>query len=138
MPIRHEVDSGLRIVSSRASGVLLPEEFAAHVRALSEDARILDGFSEILDLRDVVECRMQVPDLVRVVDHALERPVRLRRSAIVCQNPVMLAKMQLYRDFTKPLSFEVGVFNQPVSAAAWLDLGPLQLESVALAERGEG
>lgn len=137
MPIRHEVDSGLRIVSSRASGVLLPEEFAAHVRALSEDERILDGYSEILDLRDVVECRIQVPDLARIVDDALARPLRLRRSAIVSQNPVTLAKMQLYCEFSKPLSFEVGVFNQALSAAAWLDLRPLELQSVALAERSE-
>lgn len=132
MPIRYDVDPGLRLVCSRASGVLGPDDLVDHVRSVATDPSVGVGFNEILDLRDANECLIQVPDLYRVVEESQDHPHRLRRSALVCADHEILPKLLLYQEFSKQLPVEVGVFDRLLSAAAWLDVRGTEIEGSAL------
>ncbi len=132
MPIRYDVDHGLRLVCSRASGTIGPDDLVDHVRSVATDPSIGAGFNEILDLRGASECRIQVPDLHRAVEESQDHRHRLRRSALVCADQDILPKLLLYQEFSKQLPVEVGVFDRLLSAAAWLDVSEHEMEGSAL------
>ena len=64
MPIRYDVDHGLRLVCSRASGTIGPDDLVDHVRSVATDPSIGAGFNEILDLRGASECRIDRKSVV--------------------------------------------------------------------------
>jgi hypothetical protein len=58
MPGSYKLDVERRIVFSRAWGVVVDEDIAAHPKALRADPRFSPDFNQIADFRDVLEYRL--------------------------------------------------------------------------------
>ncbi len=122
MPWNYEIDADLRLVRSRAWGVLTHQEMTALRLRYTGDPAFQSDFSQLFDLRDVTSVTATLDELQEVATHAAFGPGT--RRAFVATHPVPYAFSRMYeayRDFNDGQE-EIQVFRSMEDAEKWLGL----------------
>ena len=132
MPGSYVLDISLRLVLSRAWGVLTAEELLAHASALGKDPRFEPDFNQLSDLRDVRGVALASPD---IRDLARLNPFGAgARRAIVSATDEVFGLSRMYEMVRDQPSDEIIVFRDLPPALEWLGLSG-RPELSALLER---
>jgi len=122
MPWSCEIDPDLRLVRSRAWGVLTHDEITALRLRYAGDPAFRADFSQLFDLRDVTSISATLDELQEVASHTAFGPGT--RRAFVATNPVPYAFSRMYeayREFNGGQE-QIEVFRSLEDAEKWLEL----------------
>lgn len=122
MPISYRVDTSLRLVFSRAWGVVTDGEMLSHSLALRADPRFEPDFKHWLDAGAVTDLQL-TSEVVRRLAAQTPFGPGSRRAVVASADFVfgMSRMFQLLRDDTPG---QLSVFRDPASAHAFLELPP--------------
>ncbi len=120
MPSAYRVDPELRIVWSRAWGVLAEDESAEHYRLLAAEPAFQSSFSQMCDLRSVDRIDMSTAAIRALAKTAVFDPGARRAFLAPVDAHYGLARM--LQAFSELEGSEIGVFRTVAEAAAWLNV----------------
>ena len=121
MPATYRIDSSLRMVFSRAEGVVTEAEILDHRRRLGEDQDFHPGFSQLVDLREVTKAALSHADM-RVIASRTNLFNEESRRAMVAQNDAVFGLARMYQMLREEGPEEIMVFRQMPAARRWLGL----------------
>jgi hypothetical protein len=130
MPVTYDIYPAKKLIRTRCTGDLNPEEITAHFRELERDPNRPDRLNVLLDLSEVTSLP-EAPDL-RVVSHQIKELipcVRFQACAIVACNEALFGTMRMFEVFAREYFVATHVFRVLGEAEAWLE--SLGLTSVA-------
>jgi hypothetical protein len=120
MPASYEIRPSMRLVISRAWGVLSAAEVAEHYRVIAADPAFDPGFSQLADLRQVEHVDMSSPSVRR---EALETVFSSRSlRAFIARTDEQALAANLYAVYGKYVRQNIQVFREVRDAEKWLGL----------------
>jgi len=120
MPASYQLDPALRLVRSRAWGVLTDAESQAHYVGLAGDPAFDPTFHQLCDLRDVIEIDMSAGAIRRLAKASTFAPGV--RRAFVAADDTHFGLSRMLQAFCEFEGTEIGVFRTVSEAAQWLGL----------------
>ena len=121
MPATYRIDRSLRMVFSRALGVVTEAEILDHRRRLGKDPDFHPGFSQLVDLREVSEVAISIADM-RVIASRTNLFSEESRRAMVAQKDVVFGMARMYQMLREEGPEEIMVFREMPEARQWLGL----------------
>ncbi len=130
MPVTYEIYPAKKLIRTRCTGDLNPEEITAHFRELERDPNRPDRLNVLLDLSEVTSLP-EAPDL-RVVTSQIKKlvpGVQFEACAVVACNDALFGMMRMFEVFAREYFVVTCIFRVVAEAEAWLE--SLGLTSVA-------
>jgi hypothetical protein len=127
MPVTYTVDPVLRIVRTRAEGVLTEPETTDLYRRIREDPAFHPTFSQLCDLTVVDEIQTSAPFLRELARQSIFAPGA--RRAFVTSQLFHYGLARMLQSFCELEGSEIGVFKSLAEAEQWLGLAPTRSES---------
>ena len=121
MPHEYGIDTARRLVSTRMWGALDRAEVLKTALELSEDPKLLPGFSELIDLREASATAISAED-VRAIASAQLDPVARRAFVVPDELMFGLARMFATLRELKQVPEDINVFRTIEEAETWLGL----------------
>lgn len=120
MPMRYEIDPGVRLVRSIAWGVLTGEEIRDHQQALAADPAFNPTYQQLGDFRFVTEARVDTASIREVARVRLFVPGS--RRALVARSDLVYGLARMYQELGG-FDEEFGqVFRELEAALAFLGI----------------
>lgn len=121
MPIRYRIHSESLAVLTRCSDPVDLDQFRDYTLSLGADTAYRDGLRELVDMRGVKRFDVDASSLAAEsgAGPAVTTMVRTHRTAYIADDPLVLAKLEVYRDVGRELPTEIALFNALGSAMAW-------------------
>jgi hypothetical protein len=129
MPLEYRIDHHLRIVMTRAIGMLTDDEVFAYQQDVWSRSDVA-GYDELIDMSDVEHVAVPSPDrVVRLASVSAGMDVRApaTRLAIVAPRDFEFGLGRMYgahREMDSRSTKRVSVFRTRPEAVAWLGLDP--------------
>jgi hypothetical protein len=120
MPITYTVDPVLRMVFTRAEGILTETETSDVYRRIKEDPAFDPGFSQLCDLTVAEEIQTSAPYLRELARQSIF--AKGARRAFVTSQLFHYGLARMLQSFCEIEGTEIGVFKSKEEAEAWLGL----------------
>jgi hypothetical protein len=113
MPIRYRIHPESLAVLTRCSDPVDLDQLRDYMLSLGADTAYREGLRELVDMRGVKRFDVAASSLATTI------AVRTHRTAYIADDPLVLAKLEVYRDVGRQLPTEIALFNALGSAMAW-------------------
>lgn len=122
MPTAYVLDPELRLVRSRAWGVLTADESTDHYQHIATDPGFEPVYRQVCDLRDVERIEISSDAIRELARTAVFAPGAKR--AFVASEDAQFGLSRMLQAFCELEGTQVGVFRTMVEAEEWLRLEP--------------
>lgn len=112
------VDTGKRCVTVKFSGELVADEIAMYAKCLLSDAGFNPTFSEIVDLTQVTDFKLQANDFIKLADKIDPFWPEAKR-AFVARTPVQNHAARMHKILRSERKIEI--FQSIEEAQRWID-----------------
>ena len=127
MPVTYTIDPVLRLVRTRAEGVLTEPETSELYRRIKADPAFQPTFSQLCDLTVVDEIQTSATYLRELARQTIFAPGA--RRAFVTSQLFHYGLARMLQSFCELEGSEIGVFKSMAEAEQWLGLAPTRSES---------